>query len=110
MILALITLEHVGADEVTFSEAQRVNMDNSSEYFLVQETGVYEIRLQGQLASGYTEWFVGFEIIIGPEEIVLHGEITDQAALHGLLRRVRDLGIPLISVIRIPISLKRGNT
>ncbi|MBC7441517.1 MAG: hypothetical protein H7311_03195 [Ramlibacter sp.] len=49
----------------------------------------YEIRLQGQLDESWSNWFVGF---------TLTGPVLDQAALHGLLRRVGDLGATLISV------------
>jgi len=66
------------------------------------EAGRYEIRLTGHLDSHWTAWFdgltVGYE---GDGTTVISGPIADQAALHGLLQRVRDLGMPLVSVIRI---------
>ena len=65
------------------------------------EGGSYEIRLQGHLAARWADWFDGLTLT---HEIdgttVLRGSVTDQAALHGLLARVRDLGLPLIAVHR----------
>ena len=63
------------------------------------EPGLYEIRLRGHLDDRWAEWFGGLNIILeeGGNTLVT-GPVLDQAALHGLLRRVRDLGMPLISV------------
>ena len=59
----------------------------------------YEIRIQGHLDRRWEAWFEGLGVRREPEGItVLHGEIRDQAALHGLLQRIRDLGLPLVSV------------
>lgn len=60
---------------------------------------VYQIRITGHLDSQWTDWFEG--LTITPEEngeTVLTGVVIDQAALHGLLKKVRDLGMPLVSV------------
>jgi hypothetical protein len=63
---------------------------------------VYEIRVKGHLDSRWSEWFDGLEITnLENEEAMLSGDITDQAALHGLLTRVRDLGLPLVGVRRL---------
>ena len=65
------------------------------------EPVVYQIRLKGHLDRRWTDWFEGLTITHeGNGETFLTGPVADQAALHGLLRRVRDLGIPLISVVR----------
>jgi hypothetical protein len=59
----------------------------------------YEIRLKGHLDDRWTDWFEG--LTITPEEdgdTLLTGPVIDQAALHGLLKKVRDLGLPLVSV------------
>ncbi len=62
----------------------------------------YEIRIKGQLDPTWGDWFPG--LVIMPQEngdTLLAGPVVDQAALHGLLRRVRDLGLPLVSVNRV---------
>ena len=64
--------------------------------------GRYEIRLTGRLPERWAAWFDGLTVSQhGDGTTVISGPITDQAALHGLLQRVRDLGLPLISVERI---------
>jgi hypothetical protein len=60
---------------------------------------MYEIRLQGQLDQRWSDWFEGFTLAIqGDGTTTLTGPVTDQAALHGLLRRIGNLGVTLISV------------
>ncbi len=62
---------------------------------------VYQIRLQGHLGRNWTHWFGDVTITLEEGgETLLTGQVVDQAALHGLLRKVRDLGLPLISVTR----------
>ena len=66
---------------------------------------VYQIRIKGHLGRQWTDWFEG--LTITKEEggdTLITGPVTDQAALHGLLKRVRDLGLPLISAIRLKPS------
>jgi hypothetical protein len=63
---------------------------------------VYQIRLKGHLDRQWTDWFGGLTLTLEDDsETLLTGPVVDQAALHGLLRKVRDLGIPLLSVIRV---------
>ena len=63
---------------------------------------VYQIRVRGQLGPQWTDWFGGLTITLEEGgETLLTGPVVDQAALHGLLRKVRDLGMPLISAIRV---------
>lgn len=63
----------------------------------------YEIRLLGRLDERWASWFDGMTMVVGPDGvIVLQGAIIDQAALHGLLAKLRDLGLPLISVTAVP--------
>ena len=65
-------------------------------------TGRYEIRVQGHLDSRWTAWFDGLGLTREREGItVIHGFVADQAALHGLLQKVRDVGLPLISVAQV---------
>src|SRR2546423_3877688 len=60
---------------------------------------VYEIRLKGQLDHQWTDWFGELAITLQPNgDTLLSGPIVDQAALHGVLRKVRDLGMPLLSI------------
>ena len=59
----------------------------------------YEIRLAGHLDQRWAEWFDGLTLTQqGDGTTVLRGPVVDQAALHGLLQKVRDLGLPLVSV------------
>ncbi len=63
------------------------------------EPGLYEIRLKGHLGSQWTDWFEGLTITLEEDgDTLLTGPVIDQAALHGLLKKVRDLGLPLVSV------------
>jgi hypothetical protein len=66
------------------------------------EPGLYEIRIKGHLDDRWAEWFGGLTITLEDSgDTLLTGPVVDQAALHGLLRKVRDLGMPLLSVTRI---------
>jgi hypothetical protein len=59
----------------------------------------YQIRVKGHLGHEWTDWLEGFAITLEEDgDTLLTGPIVDQAALYGLLRKVRDLGIPLVSV------------
>ncbi len=63
---------------------------------------IYHIRLQGHLQPQWSDWFDGLSVTLAESGItVLHGPIADQATLHGVLRKVRDLGLPLLAVVRI---------
>ena len=60
---------------------------------------VYQIRIKGHLGSQWTDWFEGLTITLEDNgDTLLTGLVVDQAALHGLLKKVRDLGMPLVSV------------
>jgi hypothetical protein len=65
----------------------------------------YEIRIKGLLDRRWSSWFEGLTITaLDNGETLLAGPVVDQAALYGVLRKVRDLGIPLLSVMRIEIE------
>lgn len=62
----------------------------------------YEIRIQGHLGARWTTWFDGLSLTNEPDGTTLiAGPVVDQSALHGLLQKVRDLGLPLVSVTLI---------
>lgn len=62
----------------------------------------YEIRLKGHLGARWAAWFDGLSLTRDSDgTTVIHGTIADQAALHGLLQKVRDTGLPLVSVTRV---------
>lgn len=67
-----------------------------------QKGSCYRIRINGHLNDSWSEWFNGLTIYKEPDATtVLWGPVTDQPALHGLLNRIRDLGLSLSSVTRI---------
>ncbi len=61
----------------------------------------YEIHVEGQIGTSRSEWFDGMRITSGPDGTRIAGEVVDQSALHGLLDRVRDFGLTVISVTRV---------
>jgi hypothetical protein len=66
---------------------------------------VYQIRIKGHLGHQWTEWFEGLSITLTDNgETLLTGPLIDQAALHGVLKKVRDLALPLVSVNRVKPS------
>lgn len=61
----------------------------------------YEIKVRGHLDLAWSDWFSGLQVThLEDDETLLSGPLTDQAALHGLLERIRDLNLTLISVVR----------
>jgi len=66
---------------------------------------IYQIIVKGVLDNKWSDWFGGMEIAPQPNgETALTGPIADQAALHGLLQRIRDMGLPLVSVGPVDIE------
>jgi hypothetical protein len=69
---------------------------------LDHDAGRYEIRLKGHLAPRWAAWFDGLSLSSENDgTTIISGLVADQAALHGLLHRVRDIGLPLVSVTRV---------
>jgi hypothetical protein len=66
------------------------------------EPARYELRVQGVLDDRWSAWFEGMRVTTDqPGQTTIAGPVTDQAALHGLLAKIRDLGLPLLSVRRL---------
>ncbi len=62
---------------------------------------LYEIRVEGHLADHWSEWFEGLTICHDQSETILTGALKDQAALYGVLGKIHDLNVVLVSVIRL---------
>jgi len=74
-----------------------------------QAPGLYEIHLKGHLDDRWAAWFSGLTLTREDNgETCLTGTVVDQAALHGLLRKVRDLGMPLVSVMHVQPEQSNG--
>jgi len=72
---------------------------------------VYQIRVEGHLRAEWADWFEGLSVTRQPDgATLLSGPVIDQAALYGLLKKVRDLGLPLISVNRFSIHSQKEQT
>lgn len=70
----------------------------------------YEIRIKGHLDPRWSDWFAGLELThLEGDETLLSGTLQDQAALHGLLERIRDLNLKLISVSSAGEPMERGS-
>ena len=67
---------------------------------------VYQIVVKGHLDSEWSEWFEGMTITLGENAVtILTGPLADQTALHGVLIKIRDLGLPLLSLTRIDTDI-----
>lgn len=76
--------------------------DDPKNSFDLNQPTVYHIRLKGYLSQARMNWFEGLTITLEADgNTLLQGLVVDQSALHGLLKKIRDLGMPLISVISI---------
>jgi hypothetical protein len=72
------------------------------------QTMVYHIKLEGHLRAQWAEWFEGLRITLEPDgTTLLSGPVVDQAALYGLLKKVRDLGMPLLAVNQVSIHSQK---
>jgi hypothetical protein len=94
---------------------RQINMERNNERLRMSDKPIYnekhnqppcyEIRFKGHLDSQWTDWFGGLTITLEEDgTTLLSGPVADQAALHGLLKKVRDLGMPLVSVNRVQFN------
>jgi hypothetical protein len=65
---------------------------------------VFQIRIQGHLSQLWQDWFEGLIITLEDGNTLLSGPVVDQSALHGILKKIRDLGMPLLSVNSVGID------
>jgi hypothetical protein len=72
-------------------------------------SGWYEIRLQGRLDPRWSARFEGMTLTTGDGDTLLEGPVVDQAALHGLLHQLRDIGLPLVSVTQVETGPGMGH-
>ena len=84
-------------------EQQDTNISDKLNPKMDQDTSRnYQIKIEGHLGPQWTDWFGGLTITLEDNgNTLLTGPVVDQAALHGLLKKVRDLGMPLVSVIPV---------
>lgn len=77
-------------------------MPNTPDPTIESAPVVYQIRIEGHLSPQWTDWFDGLTVTLESDGVtLLTGPVADQAALYGLLKKVRDLGMPLISANRV---------
>jgi hypothetical protein len=75
-----------------------------------QEPICYQILVQGQLDPRWSDWFEEFAITFSGDDSLLTGTVLDQAALHGVLGRIRDLGLTLVSIQTLENKIETHNT
>jgi hypothetical protein len=73
-------------------------MSNGHEF---DQPTAYQIRLKGSLDSSWSDWFDGFTITVQGDETLLAGIVPDQSALHGILAKINDLGLSIVSVTKL---------
>ena len=98
-------IEQIVQTVVTDHAGERIMANGRNASTDPGEPLVYQIRIKGHLGPHWADWFEGLAITLEDNgETLLTGPLVDQAALHGLLRRARDLGIPLLSVTCVKAS------
>jgi hypothetical protein len=74
-------------------------MNRANRNFNPAQSTIYQIRVKGHLDDGWSDWFGGLSIMLEPNgDTLLTGPVVDQCALYGLLKKVHDLALPLVSV------------
>ena len=95
-------MKQVAQTEMTGHNRDRVMSNELNSEIDPGQPLVYQIRIKGHLGREWTDWFGGLTITLEDNgEMLLTGPVVDQAALHGVLRKVRDLSMPLLSVSRV---------
>ena len=91
----------LGAHELTWVwSRERIGCVSNRREF--DDEAIYQISVSGSLDQKWSDWFGGFTITAqGDDETLLMGPVADQAALHGLFAKIRDLGLPILSVRRV---------
>jgi len=75
-----------------------------------QDTSViYKIRVRGHLDSRWSDWFDGFEMMICCQDTLLTGSVPDQPALHGVLAKIRDLGLTILLVEKVNLEVEEND-
>jgi hypothetical protein len=95
-------MKQVAQTEMTGHKRDRVMSNEINSEIDPGQPMVYQIRIKGHLGRQWTDWFGGLTITLEDNgDTLLTGSVVDQAALHGVLKKVRDLGMPLVSVNRV---------
>lgn len=96
-------IEQVAQTEVVDCERYKAMSNELVSVPSPNQPTVYQIRIKGQLDSQWSDWFSGLTISLDDGDTLMTGPVSDQAALYGLLKKVRDLGMPLVSVVQIQV-------
>ena len=97
--LACLYTELVAFIVITRENGHRPMPDTPDPQPEPEQPTIYEIRIDGHLDREWSDWFEGLAVTLAEDgTTLLSGPVADQAALHGILKKVRDLGMPLISV------------
>jgi len=91
------------------ADRQRPNITTGEPAAARESIRNYEIRVEGRLTPRWSAWFDGFAIESDPSDgtTVICGPVVDQSALHGLLQKLRDIGLPLVSLAEVPVDAVR---